>query len=101
MTSRGSSRLGQATEGQAQREPYHPTGNTVETMWNPVALGGDKPNAFPGTTAPYFPGPFPVVGLNKGFCISMTGGNDCGEWEVSLYLGMSTALECSDACRHP
>ena len=70
-------------EGQAHREPYHPTGNTVETMWNPMALGRDKPNAFPGTSAPYFPGPFPVVGLNKGFCISMTGGNDCGEWEVS------------------
>ena len=52
-------------------------------MWNPFSLGSNKPNAFPGNSTTYFPGPNPVVGLNKGFCISMTGGNDCGEWEVS------------------
>ena len=53
---------------------------------NPFALGSSKPNSTVGSSpGPYFSGPYPVVGLDKGWCISMTGGNDCGEWEVSFF----------------
>ena len=40
--------------------PGNPAGNTIETLWNPFALGTNKPNA----TVP-FTGPHTVVGLNK------------------------------------
>ena len=73
--------------------PYHPTGNTVETLWNPFAIGVDTPNPFPP-----FNGTVTVVGLNKGWCISMTGGNDCGEWfcqvHATFYGSPRSILSC-------
>ena len=77
----------------------HPTGNTVETLWNPIALGHGKPNPFPGNSTPFFPGPNQVVGLNKGWCISMVQNKyHCEEWfcnvHATFYKDVISLLSC-------
>ena len=77
----------------------HPTGNTVETLWNPIALGTGRPNPFPGNSTPYFPGPNRVVGLNKGWCISMIQEKyHCEEWlcqvHATFYRDTESILRC-------
>jgi len=77
--------------GQINAEPYHPTGFTIETVWNPFALGTVPPNASP----PYNH----TIGQDFGMCISMTGGSDCGQWQCMLNLNFYT--DVSGVCMPP
>jgi len=70
--------------GQVNVAPYHPTGFTIETVWNPFALGTIPPNAFP----PYNN----TIGQDFGSCISMTNGNACGQWQCTLNLNFYSSV---------
>lgn len=77
--------------GQIPSEPYHPTGFTIETVWNPFAMGTTPPNAFPPFNG--------TIGQNFGQCISMTGSTDCGQW--LCILNFNFYQDVSGVCMPP
>lgn len=58
---------------------YHPTGFSIETVFNPFALGTTAPNPFPCNNG-QFSG---INGQNTGMCISLTD-DLSGQWWCSL-----------------
>lgn len=83
---------------------FHPTGFTIETVFNPFAIGLNPPNPFPPTPFPpepqLYPGYQNVAGQNTGFCMSLSD-DLAGEWYCALIFEFYTNNSPSCVCIPP